>query len=90
MELRGRCEDGDRIVVGSGAARNKTTRALWQGIRWIILIGIAALLAACMGEPPERTVFEDQTDAIGKAENANQLIEDASEARRWAIDAQSE
>ena len=58
--------------------------------RWVWVAGIAALLASCTGEPLERTVFEDQTDAIGKAENVNQLIEDAAEAQRQAIDAQGQ
>lgn len=61
-----------------------------QGKRWFFLAGIAAVLVSCTGEPPERTVFEDQTDAIGKAKDVNKLIEDAAEAQRQAIDAQSQ
>lgn len=58
--------------------------------RWVFLVGVAAVLVSCTGEPPERTVFEDQTDAIGKAENVNKPIEEAAETQRRAIDAQSQ
>ena len=61
-----------------------------QRERWVLVAGIAAVLVSCTGEPPERNIFEDQTDAIGKAEDVNKLIEDAAEAQRRAIDAQSQ
>ena len=54
------------------------------------VIALTGILAACSGEAPERTVFDDKTDAIGKAEDVNALIEDAAARQRKAIDAQSE
>ncbi|MCZ6893468.1 MAG: hypothetical protein O7H40_05405 [Gammaproteobacteria bacterium] len=56
--------------------------------QWIWTVGTAALLAACSGEAPEENVFKAQTDAIGKAEDVNKLIEDAAAKQRAAIDAQ--
>ena len=57
--------------------------------QWILKIGTAVLLTACSGEAPEENVFKAQTDAIGKAEDVNKLIEDAAEKQRAEIDAQS-
>ena len=56
--------------------------------RWIWTIGTVVVLTACSGEAPEENVFKARTDAIGKAEDVNKLIEDAAEKQRAAIDAQ--
>jgi outer membrane PBP1 activator LpoA protein len=56
--------------------------------RWISTAAAAAMLAACSTEAPEENVFKGQTDAIGKAEDVNKLIEEAAEQQREAIDAQ--
>ncbi len=45
------------------------------------------VLAGCSGGEPEENVFKAQTDAIGKAEDVNKLIEDAADKQRQAIDA---
>ncbi len=57
-------------------------------MRWVLTIGTALLLTACSGEAPEENVFKAQTDAIGKAEDVNKLIEEAAAKQRAAIDAQ--
>jgi len=54
-----------------------------------LTIGTVFLLTACSGEAPEENVFKAQTDAIGKAEDVNKLIEDAAAKQRAEIDAQS-
>ena len=57
--------------------------------RWVLTIGTVFLLTACSGEAPEENVFKAQTDAIGKAEDVNKLIEDAAAKQRAEIAAQS-
>ncbi len=52
-------------------------------------VALAVLVTGCSGEAPQENVFKDQTDAIGKAEDVNKLVEEAAAAQRAAIDAQS-
>jgi outer membrane biogenesis lipoprotein LolB len=56
--------------------------------RIILLASALFVLSACSGDEPAENVFKAQTDALGKAEEANKLLEEAAEAQRKAIDAQ--
>lgn len=55
-----------------------------------IAILVAAGLAGCSGEAPERTVFDEKTSAIDKAKDVNALIDETAAAQRRAIDEQSQ
>ena len=57
---------------------------------WNVVLMIAALaaLTACSAEP-DGNVFEGQTEAIKKAEDANRMLEEAAQAQRRAIEEQS-
>lgn len=57
-------------------------------VRIILLASALLVLSACSSEEPAENVFKAQTDALGKAEDANKLLEEAAEAQRKAIDAQ--
>jgi len=47
-------------------------------------------LAACSDEPPANNVLSEQSAAIDKAEQINQVLDQAAEAQRKAIDTQSQ
>lgn len=85
----------DRIVVGSKPlARNAEVHPVHRQYPIARSLGVAfllALLGACSGEqPPADSVFEAQTEAIGKAEDAARALEDAAASQRRAIDQQSQ
>ena len=57
----------------------------------VLIVLTAALgLVACSEDKPEESVFGAQTQAIGKAEEANALIQQAADAQRRAIDEQGQ
>jgi len=56
----------------------------------LLLAGLAPLLVACGGDEPAPNVFEAQTEALDKAEDAVRQLEDAAAAQRAAIDRQSQ
>ena len=56
----------------------------------ILVVGLLfGLLAACSGSD-DAQVFDAQTDALDKAEEANRMLEEAAAAQRAAIDRQSQ
>ena len=59
-------------------------------IRHGIAISVLVLLAACAESSNEENVFKAQTDAIGKAEQANEMLEQAAAAQRKAIEEQGQ
>ena len=66
--------------------KSKTTLIAIPG-----LFAAALVMSACSSdEAPSENVFKDQTDAIGKAEEANELLEQAAQAQRRAIEEQSQ
>jgi hypothetical protein len=54
----------------------------------LVLPALLLALSACSGDEPAENVFKAQTDALGKAEQANQMLEEAAAAQRKAIDTQ--
>lgn len=52
-----------------------------------LLVMFALVAAGCSGED-EGNVFEAQTQAIDKAEEANRMLEEAAAKQRQAIDEQ--
>ena len=57
----------------------------------LLLAALVVSVSACSSdEAPSENVFKDQTDAIGKAEEANELLEQAAQAQRRAIEEQSQ
>lgn len=62
-----------------------------KNLKSAVLIGSMSVLGGCgSDEPPAENVFEDQTAALGKAEDTNRMLEQAAEAQRRAIDEQSQ
>ncbi len=56
-----------------------------------LLAGCFLLLAACSaGEPPENHVWKAQTDALEKARGVEQMLQDAAEEKRRAMERQSQ
>lgn len=59
-------------------------KSMWRAA---ILLLLSQLLA-CSGDEPAENVFEAQTSAINKAEEATRQMQEAAEKQREAIEAQ--
>ncbi len=57
-------------------------------LRLLPVAVLLSALAACSEQAPQENVFKAQTDALDKAEAANQMLEDAAAAQRKAIEEQ--
>ena len=59
--------------------------------RTFLVLAFVALAAACTSEEPESTagkhVWQEQTDAIKKAQQVEDLVEETAKKQREAIDA---
>ncbi len=53
-----------------------------------LLAGTLLVLVAC-GDKPQENVFKGQTDALGKAEDVNRMVQEVDQVQRAAIEQQS-